>query len=66
MSAPARIALAQRQREQNVLAKIDRDGSVGYIGATLPWLNALKRLQAKGAIVFDKKVGGYIRAVVKS
>ena len=60
MKANTRIKKAQRQNERDVLAHIRQRGHVHQIGRSLPWLNAIRRLQETGRIRYDRRRLGWV------
>lgn len=62
MKANTRIKKAQHQNERDVLAHIRRHGQVCHIGLTVPWLNAIRRLEAARRIRHDSYRLGWVLA----
>jgi hypothetical protein len=62
MNVNTRIKTAQRQNERDVLAHVRQHGQVCHIGVSVPWLNAIRRLQEAGRIRHDSYRLGWVLA----
>lgn len=49
-----------RDLDRRVLAHIRKYGPLNYMGLSVPWHNALDRLEAAKKIRFDRKAFGYV------